>query len=345
MRIAVVALLTAVLIAQEKPLRTTTRLVVAPVSVTDRQGRPIESLNASDLVVYDNDVAVPAQVEDVLQPLSLAVVIQATGSAQSSLDKLRKETSLLGPLLIGDRGEAAVIAFAREVRVLQEFTGNVEKVESAIRELDAFGDGGSLVDAIATSMRMLERRPASRRRAILLISETHDRGSAESLEALVKMAERVNATLYALTFSPLKSKLANRAPVHCDYPERPCRRCTCGNCAKHCDRADPEKPVPSNIESSGGLLSIFVELKRKTQPDVPRALAALSGGATWEFLRKSGLEAALQRIGEDLHHHYTVTFPMARTQPGSFHKIRVEVRGRRNAVTRTRSGYYELADE
>jgi VWFA-related protein len=343
MRIVLLTLATAIVLAQEAPLRTTSRLVVAPLSVTDKQGRPVEALSAAELVVYDNDVAVHAQVEDVLQPLSLVVAIQATASAQSSLDKLRKEASLLGPLLVGDRGEAAVVAFADEVRVLQDFTGDIDKIEHAIRELDAFGGGGALIDGIATSLRMLEKRKPERRRAILLISERHDRGSNEELEAVVRLAERVNATLYALNFSPLKTMFANRAPKYCN-PDRKCRKCSCGNCGLHCDRARPES-IPSNTQSSGSLLSIFVELKRRTQPDVPKAFATLSGGTAGEFLRKQGIEEALQRIGEDLHHHYNVTFPMAKTQPGSFHKIRVEVRGRPDLSTRTRNGYYEIADE
>ena len=265
MRIAYLLLAAAVLDAQGPTLRSTARLVVAPLSVTDKQGRPVEALSAADLVVYDNDVAVRAQVEDNLQPLSLAIVIQATGSAQSALDKLRKEVSLLGPLLMGDRGEAAVIVFADEVRVLQEFTGDVSKVEHAIHELDGFGGGGAITDAIATSLRMLAKRRPERRRAILLISERHDRGSNEDLEAVVRLAERSNATLYALTFSPLKTMFTNRAPTDCDA-ERRCRRCSCGNCALHCDRQRPEN-VPSNTQSDGGgLLQIFVELKRKTQP-------------------------------------------------------------------------------
>src|SRR5687767_13302428 len=190
MRIGLLLLATAAMVAQQPTLRTTSRLVVAPVSVTDKQGRPVEALSTADLVVYDNDVAVRAQVEDVSQPLSLAIVVQATGSAQSALDKLRKEVSLLGPLLIGDRGEAAVVAFADEVRVLQDFTGDVDKVEHAIRELDAFGGGGAMMDAIASSLRMLEKRKPERRRAILLISERHDRGSNEELEGVVRLAER-----------------------------------------------------------------------------------------------------------------------------------------------------------
>lgn len=333
------------LLAQDVSLRSTARLVVAPLSVLDKRGEPVESLETRDLIVYDNNVAINARVDSALEPLSLVVVVQASDRAQSALDKLRKEASLLGPLLIGDRGEAGVIAFADEVRVLQEFTRDPAKVENAIRNLDAFGNGGVLVDAVAVALRMLERQPKERRRAILLISEKHDRGSNEQLEAVVRAAERVNAVLYALSFSPTKTMFANRAPKYCD-PERKCRRCNCGNCAYHCDR-EPRENVPSNTQTGGGmnLFILFGELKRQAQGNIPQALAKLSGGDSWDFARREGLEAALQRIGEDLHHHYVVTFPMAKSQPGSFHKIRVEVRGRPELIARTRSGYYELADE
>jgi VWFA-related protein len=287
-------------------------------------------------------VPVQAQVEENFQPLSLAIVIQATTSAQSVLDKLRKETSLLGPLLIGDRGEAAVIAFANEVRVLQNFTSDAEKFEGALRNLDAFGEGGTLIDALAISLRMLQQRAPQRRRAILLVSEKRDRGSKEGLELVIRLAEHVNATVFALSFSPTKTVFANHAPKYCD---RKCRRCTCKNCGNHCDREQPAK-VPSNTQAGGGmdLFKLFVELKRQSQPNVPQALASLTGGDSWDVVRKRGFEAALQRIGEDLHHQYLVTFPMSRVQPGSYHKLRIEIRDRPQLVTRTRTGYYEVAE-
>ncbi len=49
------------------------------------------------------------------------------------------------------------------------------------------------------------------------------------------------------------------------------------------------------------LLALFGELKRGSQPDVPKVLSDLSGGAKWDFVRRQGIEQALQRIGADLH--------------------------------------------
>ncbi len=115
----------------------------------------MRGLEVQDLVVYDDSVPVRIRLEESVQPLSLAIVIQATRSSQIALDKLRKEASLVGPLLTGDRGEAAVIAFADEVKVLREFTDDAYQVERAVRSLDAFGEGGSLIDSLEVSMRAI----------------------------------------------------------------------------------------------------------------------------------------------------------------------------------------------
>jgi VWFA-related protein len=342
-KVALFVLLVSGLQAQDVSFRSTSRLVLAPISVTDRQGNPVRGLEVQDLVVYDDSVPVGIRLEDSAQPLSLAIVIQATRSSQIVLDKLRKEVSVIGPLLTGDRGEATVIAFANEVKLLHEFTRSADKIERAVQNLDAFGEGGSLIDSLTTSMRLLEKRRRERRRAILLISEKHDRGSKEKLEALVALAERSNATVYALTFSPTKTAFAYKAPKYCEV-SRKCRRCTCGNCAYHCDRENPQS-VPSSQSDSMNLLALFDEWKRSSQPDIPLMLSKLSGGAKWDFARKQGLEQALLRIAEDLHGQYLVTFPMSKKQAGPYHKIRAEVKGRPELIVRTRMGYFEPAVE
>jgi VWFA-related protein len=342
-RVALFVLLLSALPAQDVSFRSTSRLVLTPISVTDREGNPVRGLEVQDLVVYDDSVPVRIRLEDSAQSLSLAIVIQATRSSQVVLDKLRKEASLIGPLLTGDRGEAAVIAFADQIKVLQEFTVNTDKVERAIQNLEAFGEGGSLIDSLTTSMRLLEKRKRERRRAILLISEKHDRGSKEKLETLVALADRSIATVYSLSFSPTKTAFAYKAPRYCDA-NRKCLRCTCGNCAYHCDRENLES-IPSSQPGPMNLLALFEEWKRSSQQDVPLVLSKLSGGAKWDFARKHGLEQALLRIGSDLHGQYLVTFPMSKKQAGSYHKIRAEVKKHPELIVRTRMGYFEPAAE
>jgi VWFA-related protein len=341
----VILLSSSLLGAQDLPFRSTTRLVLAPVAVNDGQGRPVEGLTAKDFILYDSNTPVAIQIEDTMQPLSLVVVVQSSEHAQSMLDKLRRATSIIGPLITGARGEAAVVAFAGKAQVLQEFTRDTAKIENALRGLDGAGGGVSIIDGLSTALRLLGQRKSDRRRIVLLLSERHDQSSEESLEKLIELTERVNATIYSVTFSPTRSRFANRATKYCD---RKCRTCanTCVNCGKHCDRENPEAD-PSNTSTGGGmnLPALFGGLKRLSQQDIPRALAELSGGTTSEFARKRALEDALQRIGSDLHEQYLVTLPMQRNHPGTFHGIRVQVKGRPDLAVRSRSGYFELSDE
>lgn len=345
MRLALLLSLSFLLVAQDVSLRSTSNLVLAPLSVNDKQGRPVDGLDAKDFLVYDDDAPVLIETEDSTQPLSIALVVQNTLSAQSVLDKLRKTTSVIGPLITGARGEASVVTFGDQVRIAQEFTRDSAKIENTLRGLDGSGEGGRLLDGLATALHLLDQRKRDRRRIILLLSEKHDRSSEETIDTLIRRLEHSNTTVYSLTFSPTRTMFANRAPKHCD---RKCRDCanTCRNCGSHCDRENPAA-VPSNT-ATGGLMNIvalFGEMKRAGQPDIPAVLASLSGGTASAFVRKQSLEDALRRIGADLHEQYLVTFPMRRQSPGVFHRIRASIKGRPDLTVRTRVGYVELGDE
>ena len=333
-----IPLLVVSLLAQEIGLRSTSKLVVAPVSITDKQGKPVRGLTSSDLVVLDNNVPAKIQIEEVIAPISLAIVVEASTISQPALDKLRKEASMFGPVILGEKGEAAVIAFANEVRTVQSFTSDTAKIERAIANLDSFGDGGSILDAVSTGLEMLNQRKETRRRVLVLISEKHDRSSKAKLEDIVTQAQRVNATIYAASFSPTKTTFVSRAPKYCDPPDGKCRRCDCKNCGNHCDREHPES-VPDTRRGGMNLLALFTEMKRLAQKDVAESLAASSGGQAVDFVRRQAIEEALQRIGDDLHDQYIVTFPASPIDPDTYHRISVQVRDRTGLTIRHRPGY------
>jgi hypothetical protein len=182
------AFVTGVLWAQDVRLHSQSNLVVAPVSVTDRKGARVEGLADSDLILYDNNVPRAIHVDDVFVPISLALVVQATANAPYVLDKLRKEASLMEPLIAGDRGDAALVAFADEVKVLNGFTSNFDAIAKSLRNLDLMGGGGSVNDAVLRALQMFETRPPERRRVILLIAEKHDRSSKSHVEDVIAAA-------------------------------------------------------------------------------------------------------------------------------------------------------------
>src|SRR5665213_891934 len=111
----------ALLGAQETTLRVPVRLVVAPTSVTDRAGNFINGLTASDFQLYDNDVPQQVHEDGDFLPISLAIAIQTDLKAQA-IARVRELGPLLGALVVGVGGEAAIFTFKEQLQVRQDFT-------------------------------------------------------------------------------------------------------------------------------------------------------------------------------------------------------------------------------
>ena len=353
---------------QDLRLHSQSELVVTPAAITDRHGARVEGLTADDLILYDNNVPRAIHVDDEFMPISLVLVVQATATAHPILEKLRKEVSLLEPLIAGDLGDAALVAFASDVTVLnpfmvralrrrdQEPPSNFDAIARSLRNLDVMGTGASVNDAMLRAVQLLDEQPPRRRRIILLIAEKHDRSSKSKVQDVLAEAQRANVTIYPVTFSPSLTPYTTRAPRFCDPPpsprldkdERKCKDCDreCGMCARQCFRTDDKQhELPPSMEQNGmNLLAVFVELKRLAQIDLAGLYAKSSGGMVTSFLRKEGLEKALENIGADLHSQYLLSFQPDANAAAGFHYIRVEVKDRPELVVRTRPGYWKAAN-
>ena len=69
--------------------------VVAPVTVTDAEGRYVNGLEAKDFVLYDMDKSQEIRMDVSFVPISLVVAVQANDAIEPVLPTIRK----LGPLL------------------------------------------------------------------------------------------------------------------------------------------------------------------------------------------------------------------------------------------------------
>jgi VWFA-related protein len=335
--------------AQEVTLHSRSELVVTPASVVDRKGGRVEGLEAGDLILYDNNVPRAIHVDDEFVPISLVLVVQSTATAQPVLEKLRKEASLIEPILTGDRGEAAIVTFDAEVRVVNDFTADFTAIARTLRNLDATGGGGSVIDAVGVGVAVLAKRPAGRRRVLLLVGEKHDRSSKSGLKEVIIAAQRANITIYTVSFSPMFTPYTTKALSYCD-PDKKCRHCdrTCGMCARQCFKDDGKYHAPPpryEEQANASLLAILVkagiEIARSAQTDLAETFAKLSGGTTAAVLTKDGLEKTLQRVGEDLHNQYLISFQPDEAAVAGFHTIRIEVRSRPELVVRARAGYWK----
>ncbi len=298
--------------AQNPDLRATVHLVVAPTTVTDRTGQYVNGLADRDFILYDNGVRRDLHVDYTYVPISLVIAVQSSSFSAAALNNTGKIGSMIEPLLTGERGEAAVVAFDSEVRTAQPLTSNFAAVKNAMRSLRPGDEGGRMVDAIAESVRMLASRPAQRRRVILLISETKDRGSREKLEDVVTQAERDNVAIYPVTYSAYATAFTAKSGT---------------------------VPPPSCC-SGINIIAILREVGRMGKKNTAEAFSMMTGGRRYSFTRQRGLEEAISRLGEELHSQYLLSFTVGGPADDRFHTIDVRVPARPDCAVRTRPGYW-----
>ena len=305
--------------------KSTVPLVVAPTTVTDSKGQFVDGLTTDDLILYDNNVPQKIQMDWTTYPIDLVVAVQTSSNSGAILDKLGSSGILFSQLLAADAGETAVISFSDEVRVHQDFTADPDSLSHSLRRLHKDGDGAHMLDALHQALFMLEHRPPSRRRIILMIAERRDRSSATRLPEVMEQVESLNAAVYWLTYSPfLEPFTAKPKTVEDLKPEG--ERIKVQRCAL-CPAPD-DTAVPPDIGPGGGIYAIG-ELIRLHKPDLSSLFTRTTGGRSLNFLKKSALEDAIQLVSEEVHRQYILSFQPQGGQPGTFHAIRVVVKNRR----------------
>jgi len=309
------------LLAQQPDPSTTIRanvpLVLAPVTVTDKKGNFIDGLKVEDFRL--NDEGVPQQIrmdtsDTVLAPVSLMVLIQASGISAPVLARTEQVGGMIKPLVIGERGKAAVIEFDDEIRVRTDFTADSSVIRTAFEGTRSRSiRTARLIDAVVEGVKMLDTRPPNNRRVMLILSESRDRGSKSKLSDAIELAQRAGVAVYPATYSVQGSTFVSKPA---DSPSMP--------------------GGDNNVDLLGGA----IELGRIGKTNVAAALARSTGGHHLAFLTLASLEKAISRAGEEIHSQYLLSFTPTSSAKEGFHQIQVAIPSHPDAVIRVRPGYW-----
>jgi len=314
--------------------------IVVPALVTDKDGNIMNNLQPSQFHLYDNGREQDIHVDTEFQPISLVIAIEASNRDDAILKQIRKVGSMIEPLVIGDAGEAAVIAFDHRVRTLQDFTSDPQKIKDSIAKVTAGGTQSRMIDAVDSAILMLRHRPKDRRRIILLISETRDNGSMARGRPTLTALNLSNITVYTADISQISRRLT-------EQPEPP--------------RPDPIAPearnlpmganTPLAVQHNTGLgnSAEFVPLFREIYTDAKaifirnpiQVFTKGTGGTQFSFIKQRGLEDAIAKIGTEIHSQYLISYaPKKETLlEGGYHDLKVTVEYPRARV-QTRPGYW-----
>ena len=298
-------------------LRTDVGLVLAPVTVTDAKGNLIDGLSVNDFVLSDDGKPQKVRMDTsdtVLAPISIVILIQSSGISIPELTRIHSIGAMIKPIVIGDRGQAAILSYDREVRVRQPFTSDSKKIQVAIEEISPYSvKAAALTDAVIQGVDMLATRPANYRRVMLILGESRDRGSKAQLSEAIEKIQRANVAVYFGTYSAQASAWTVKPS---DAPTMPT-----GN--------------GNNVD----LLAPMVELARLGKTNAADAFARASGGRHMSFTLYSALEGVISSTGEELHGQYLLSF-VPEGGGDKLHKIEVKIPSRPDAVIRVRPGYW-----
>jgi VWFA-related protein len=199
--------------------------VSLPVTVVDKKGDPVKNLAAADVTLTDNghiqtiSAFGPAQPT----PVTFGILGQTSTNLRTELgDERLASIHFVDHTLPGTDDKFFVVQFAKEVDLLEDPTGTVNKLHDSLNQLgspsfgsqnnnsgdsndqtsgqhSSGGGGGTLYDAIyLASTEVLKKQPGQH--VIILITDGIDHDSKETVNDAIEAAQAAHAAIFAIYY-------------------------------------------------------------------------------------------------------------------------------------------------
>ena len=325
MRVAIAAVtLSLALLLEAQPIptiRVPVRLVTLPTLVFSGEDRLIPGLKASDFRVFDNGRLQTVTLDSASTPVSIAIAVQVNQDVRAYIPFIARVGSVVETLLVGDSGEAAVIAFSGDVTTVKPFGSG--EVRSTLQRLSVGGRQSRMVNAGLRAIALLKERPTTNARVLLFIGQSMDSGSESSVASLQEQAEKENVSIHALRLPEF-----GRAFVSDTFSLR----------------GLPTKG--GGFEAGVDLGKLIGAVNRSNHAekgtDPFSILTSATGGTQLHFRKQKEMEGAIAALGVELRSLYLLSYSPTSTEIG-YHTIRIEV-DVAGAKTHARPGYWLSAN-
>src|SRR5271155_1896957 len=284
----------------------TTGLVHLVATVTDRRHNFVTDLEQSDFKILEDNTAQDIRFfgRETDLPLRIAVLLDTSNSIRPRLPfEQDAAIDFLDGVIRRNKDMAFLMTFDNEPEVIQDYTGDLELLTSAIRKQRA-GGGTALNDAIYRASEKLLNPPAPHgpnpevRRVIVVISDGDDNLSDHALSDAIESAIRAEAAIYAISTNTDWLSISG------------------------------DKPRKIHVEGGDKVLEEFADQ---------------TGGRVFYPYKVEDLAQSFVDIGTELRSQYFIAYSPKDTEAvGKYRKIDVET-DRKGLTVRTRKGYYSVA--
>jgi VWFA-related protein len=336
---------------QGTPLRTQTTVVLVPALVSTGSGEPVFTLAADDFKITDDGVEQKLTLDEDTggEPLALVVAVETGGAGARKLADYGHLNAVIGAVVGAVPHRIAVVGFDSTPGLVEDFSPDIDVAGAALHDLSPGDKGAAILDGLRFSVDLLRKEPPLWRRAILLISETVDRGSQTTMDDALRAVSDTNTVIYSLAFSSSKSDAHSQASkVFQPHTPGPAKGCMAKD-------ADTEAEYGGNraaqLYDCLSLLAPPLRLAKMAaiattdsmQQNAPETVARLTGGEYFKFEDARSLVRGLVTISNHVPNRYVLSFHPEAPHVG-YHLVEVQLRDRPGLRVTARTGYWADSD-
>ncbi|MBV8859841.1 MAG: VWA domain-containing protein [Acidobacteria bacterium] len=333
-------------------VRIETQLVSVPAVVTDRTGRPLTGLSAADFQIFEDGR--PQQIANFSTteaPFEVALLLDTSGSTREDVGLIRAAArAFVEALRPGDR--VAILSFNTKkegsdqlatVELKAPLTDDRELLQDAVESVGA-SNGTPFYDGLTKVAKEVFRdRPTEQtrgRRALVALTDGVDSTSESDFEEAREQLKRAGVVSYFVLVNT-EDYVEDRLMQDCE--DDGALRLSSTQLRRYQRVIAPGAPAEdfSNFCRMGQFERMHAS---RTLYQLARSemtgLARESGGKTFAAADLRDARRAFRQVAEDIGTQYSIGYYSTNTaRDGTFRKINVQVRTRKDAQVRAREGY------
>jgi Ca-activated chloride channel homolog len=284
--------------------RTTTGMVLVPVTVTDHNGKTVTGLRQENFTIFDEHVTeqiVSFAGDD--SPCSVGLVLDTSGSMRGVLGDARNIADAFFKTA-NPQDEFLLLTVSTKPESVSGFTTDVAELEKSVAYTTA-GGMTALIDTTYLGLNQM-RKARSPRRALLIISDGMDNYSRYSKSELLRVALEADVQIYSIII-----KSGDSGATSAGVPFRP------------------------------SMVGKPIDMARQNQsPDFLEELSDKTGGLHFRAGNAAEATDAVRKAGEAIRNVYVIGYRAPESDAsGKWHRIRVKADVPHTNVA-ARSGYY-----
>jgi Ca-activated chloride channel family protein len=309
-------------------IKTTSNLVMVPVSVTDQQGQAVQGLKVEDFRLQEEGkqqeitgIGDPQQV-----PLAIALLfdISSSVSAPGFFKSQKSAAATFLKTVMKPNDKAAILTITSEPKVIQPLSSGDASAAKilAIPPVEAHVPTAYYDTVVAASKYLEENAPSNYRRVIVVLSDGDDNFSEQTKAASIAEA---NATLSGQQVSAgTRTALQQSHQRAVAYVQK---------------RVQQADAIFYAVNPGGPSIKLNVIAMRAEAG--MEAVAAATGGTAFVPDSDADLERVFRQVAAELRGQYLLQYYGDSNAPATqYRRIQVAVPARNDLRVRARQGYY-----